>query len=140
MDHKWWATLLTFVFFIFVATTLFNVIKNSVEQIWNIGKDDKAGILFNLKTRGRSMAIIIFAGILFFVSVVTDSLQAFVEVYLNNTSPNFGKWVLWSLNQAAFTVIVAIWFSLLFRFLTNARPSWKIAFQGGLLKFDYNIH
>ncbi len=133
IDHNWWATMLTFLFFIFVATTLFNVIKNSVEQIWSIGSNEKAGILFNLKTRGRSMIIIILAGILFFVSVVTDSLQAFVEVYLSGTSPNFGRWVLWALNQIAFTIIVATWFSILFRFLTNARPSWKIAFQGGLL-------
>mgnify|MGYP006143573249 CR=1 FL=1 len=65
VDHNWWATILTFVFFIFVATTLFNVIKNSVEQIWNIGQDAKMGFLFTLKIRGRSMMIILIAGILF---------------------------------------------------------------------------
>ncbi|MNK09144.1 hypothetical protein D3C87_270940 [compost metagenome] len=133
VDHNWWATVLTFVFFIFVATTLFNVIKNSVEQIWNIGQDAKAGFLFTLKTRGRSMIIILLAGILFFVGLVTDSIQAFVSTYLNSTSPNFGKWLLWGLNQTLFTLIVMAWFTILFRFLTNARPSWKIALQGGLL-------
>ena len=34
VDHNWWATIISFVFFIFVATTLFNVIKNSMEQIF----------------------------------------------------------------------------------------------------------
>lgn len=133
IDHNWWATILTFVFFIFVATTLFNVIKNSVEQIWNIGQDAKMGFLFTLKVRARSMAIILLAGILFFVGLVTDSLQAFVSAYLNNNAPNFGKWLLWALNQTLFTLIVMIWFTILFRFLTNARPSWAVALQGGLL-------
>lgn len=133
VDHNWWATALTFVFFIFVATTLFNVIKNSVEQIWNIGQDAKAGFLFTLKIRARSMIIILLAGILFFVGLVTDSIQAFVSTYLSNTSPNLGKWLLWILNQTLFTLIVMAWFTILFRFLTNARPSWKIALQGGLL-------
>lgn len=133
IDHNWWATILTFVFFIFVATTLFNVIKNSVEQIWNIGQNDKMGFLFTLKIRARSMIIILLAGILFFVGLVTDSIQAFVGTYLNDTAPNFGKWLLWSLNQTLFTLIVMIWFTILFRFLTNARPSWKTALQGGLL-------
>lgn len=133
VDQHGWATTLTFIFFIFVATTLFTIIKNSVEQIWNIGRDEKTGILFTLKTRGRSMLIILLAGILFFVGLVTDSVQAFVSTYLNHTAPNFGKWVLWMLNQIAFTLIVMVWFTVLFRFLTNARPSWKTAFQGGLL-------
>jgi len=133
VDHNWWATILTFVFFIFVATTLFNVIKNSVEQIWNIGQDAKMGFLFTLKIRGRSMMIILLAGILFFIGLVTDSIQAYVTTYLNSTSPNFGKWLLWVLNQTIFTLIVTVWFTILFRFLTNARPSWKIALQGGLL-------
>ena len=79
------------------------------------------------------MIIILLAGILFFVGLVTDSIQAFVSTYLNNSAPNFGKWLLWVLNQIVFTLIVTAWFTILFRFLTNARPSWKIAIQGGLL-------
>ena len=133
VDHNWLATSITFIFFIFVATTLFNVIKNSVEQIWSIGQNEKPGVMFTLKNRGRSMIIIVLAGILFFVGLVSDSVQAFVLTYLSDSSSNFGKVLLWTLNQIAFTLIVTVWFTILFRFLTNARPSWKIAFQGGLL-------
>ncbi|RYG02463.1 MAG: hypothetical protein EOO07_32945 [Chitinophagaceae bacterium] len=68
-----------------------------------------------------------------FVGLVTDSIQAFVSTYFNSSSPNFAKWSLWILNQTLFTLIVMAWFTILFRFLTNARPSWKIALQGGLL-------
>lgn len=133
VDYNWLATILSFIFFIFVATTLFNVIKNSMEQIWSIGVNDKLGILFTLKLRGRSMVIILLAGILFFVGIVTDSIQAFIGMYINNASPTFGKIFLSILNQILFIIIVTTWFTVLFRFLTNGRPSWKTAIRGGLL-------
>lgn len=133
VDYNWWATIISFVFFLFVATTLFNVIKNSMEQIWKIGVNDKLGILFTLKLRGRSMVIILLAGILFLVGIVSDSVQAFIGAYINTAAPTFGKVFLSILNQLLFVAIVTIWFSVLFRFLTNGRPSWRTALKGGLL-------
>lgn len=133
IDHNWLATILSFIFFVFVATTLFAVIKNSMDQIWSIGLNDKLGIFFKLKMRVRSMFIILLAGILFFIGLVTDSIQAFISTYINTASPTFGKIFLSVLNQFLFIAIVTIWFSVLFRFLTNGRPSWKTAIKGGLL-------
>jgi membrane protein len=133
VDHNWWATILSFVFFIFVATTLFSVIKNSMDQIWSIGLNEKVGILFNLKLRGRSMVIILLAGILFFVGLLTDSIQAIIGSYINNASPTFGKVFSSILNQIIFIFIVTVWFTVLFRFLTNGRPVWRTAIRGGLL-------
>lgn len=133
VDYNWLATILSFVFFIFVATTLFGVIKNSMDQIWRIGLNEKMGFMFNMKLRARSMVIILLAGILFFVGLLTDSMQAIIGTYLNNAAPTFGKAFLWILNQVIFVVIVTIWFTVLFRFLTNGRPAWKAAIRGGLL-------
>jgi membrane protein len=133
VDYNWWGTILSFIFFIFVATTLFNVIKNSMEQIWKIGANEKLGILFTLKIRGRSMTIILLAGILFFVGIVTDGIQAIIGGYINSASPTFGKVFLSILNQILFILIVTTWFTVLFRFLTSGRPSWKTAIRGGLL-------
>jgi membrane protein len=133
LDQHWYATSLSFVFFLFVATTLFTVIKNSMDQIWSIGIKENTSFFFSLKLRGRSMVIILLAGLLFFVGLLTDSIQTFIAVYLRSTSPNFGKIVLMALNQALFIGIVTIWFTVLFRFLTNGRPTWKVAARGGLL-------
>lgn len=133
MDHKWYATLLSFVFFLFVATTLFAVIKNSMDQIWSIAINEKTSFLFKLKNRGRSMVIILLAGILFFVGLLTDSMQAFIGTYINTASPTFGRVFLSILNQVLFIAIVTTWFSVLFRFLTSGRPTWKSSVRGGIL-------
>jgi membrane protein len=133
IDHQWYATLISFVFFLFVATTLFTVIKNSMDQIWSIAMDEHTSFLFKLKIRARSMVIILLAGILFFVGLLTDSIQAFIGAYINTASPTFGKVFLSILNQLLFIAIVTTWFSVLFRFLTSGRPTWKSSIRGGLL-------
>lgn len=133
IDHEWYATLLSFIFFLFVATTLFTVIKNSMDQIWSIANKEHAGFMFKMKLRARSMIIILLAGFLFTMGFITDSIQAFIGVYINTAAPTFGKIFLSILNQLLFIAIVMIWFTVLFKFLTNGRPTWKAALKGGLL-------
>lgn len=133
IDQPWYITWFSFVFFLFVATTLFNVIKNSLEQIWNIGNKDKKGILNTLKSRAISVTIIIFAGILFLVGLMADSIQALIGAYLKTNSPSFSLVLTSILNQLIFVIIVTTWFTMLFRYLTNGRPTWKAAISGGLL-------
>lgn len=133
MDQHWYATLISFIFFLFVATTLFAVIKNSMDQIWSIGIKEHSSFLFKLKLRARSFIIIMLAGILFFVGLLADSIQAIIGTYLNSAAPNFGRIFLSILNELLFISIVTTWFSVLFRFLTNGRPTWKAAIRGGLL-------
>ncbi len=133
IDHQWYATLISFVFFLFVATTLFTVIKNSMDQIFSIGKKAHVGFMFTMKLRARSMVIILLAGILFLLGFLTDAIQGFIGAYINTASPTFGKFFISILNQLLFVAIVMIWFTVLFRFLTNGRPTWMSSLHGGLL-------
>ena len=133
IDQNWIATIISFVFFLFVATTLFSVIKSSMDQIWSIGIKPHSSFLFKLKLRARSMIIILLAGLLFTAGMVTDSIQAYIGIYINNASPSFGKVFLAILNQILFIAIVTVWFSVLFKFLTNGRPAWATSWKGGLL-------
>lgn len=133
VDQNWIATMISFVFFLFVATTLFSVIKGSMDQIWTIGIKPHSSFMFKLKLRARSMVIIILAGFLFTVGLLTDGIQAFIGSYLNDSSPNFSRYFNAALNQLVFIAIVSTWFTVMFRFLTNGRPTWKDSMIGGLL-------
>jgi len=133
IDQKWYVTLFSFVFFLFVATTLFNVIKNSLEQIWTIGLQEKKGIVSTLKSRAISFIIIMLAGILFLFGLFADSIQAIIGSFLKTNTPSFELIATSVLNQVIFVIIVTCWFTILFRFLTNGRPTWRAALSGGLL-------
>ena len=79
------------------------------------------------------MVIILLAGMLFIVGFMTDSVQAYIGQFVNNAAPTFGHVILSILNQLIFVAIVTIWFTVLFRFLTNGRPKWIVSFRGGML-------
>jgi membrane protein len=58
LGEIWYSTLLIFLFLIFVSTTLFIIIRNSINQLWNIKVKDNLGFSFHLKQRAKSLGII----------------------------------------------------------------------------------
>lgn len=132
-SENWWQVIVGFIFLLFVATTLFSVIKNSLNQIWQIGVKEKPGVLFFLNLRLRSLAVIIIAGLLFFADILSESLELFAGNIVDLIWPAAGN-VLKSLFHEGIGVIVySLWFIVLFRFLGDGRPTWKAATAGGIL-------
>ena len=131
LSHNWYVTVLGFIFLMFVATTLFAVIKNSLDQIWGIKVRPHPGIVFNLKNRARSLVIIILAGLLFFVGLLVEGVQALLADYLKDIWQSGAVFFIWAINEMVFIIIVTIWFTNLFRFLTAGRPKFSHALIGG---------
>lgn len=131
LSHSWYITVFGFIFLMFVATTLFDVIKNSLGQIWEIRIRPHSGFIFRLKYRIRSLVIIFLAGILFFAGLFLEGLQALLGNYIDELWGTGGLFLNRLLNEIVFVIFVSIWFACLFRFLTVGRPKWKIAFAGG---------
>ena len=132
LNQSWYITVFGFIFLMFVATTLFDVIKNSLGQIWDIRVRPQSGFLFRLRYRIRSLMIISFAGLLFLAVIFIESLQLELGNYLNEVLGENTKFINYLINDIVFVMIVSIWFTILFRFLTVGRPSWSIAFSGAL--------
>ena len=132
LNLEWYVALCVFVFLLFVATTLFNVIRNSLDQIWKIGMKDHPGIVIVLKLRLRGIIIIILAGVLFVVVLFTEGMRALLGNYLESLIPA-GRYLNSAANEIFSVIVVTIWFTVLFRMLTNGRPDWKNALAGGFL-------
>jgi membrane protein len=121
-----------FIFLMFVATTLFKVIKDSINQLWEI-RIDKPTIGIQLRSRFKSLLVIIVAGILFIASLLADGLQSVLGHYLQDISETSGAIAILVLNKLISLSIVTTWFTLVFKFLPDGRPHWRVAFAGGLL-------
>ena len=132
-SNHWYVIIFGFLFLVFVATTLFTIIKNSLNQIWLIGVKEHPGFLFSLSIRLRSFAVIMLIGILFFADLVFDSLGTMARNYVDEIWKGGGIYFKSLLNEIVSVIIVAAWFILLFRFLADGKPSWKASFVGGLL-------
>jgi membrane protein len=93
LSQNLFALSLGFIFLLFVATTLFSVIKNSLDQIWKIRVKAHPGFIFYLKLRGRSLGIILLAGLLFIFLIFIESMQALLGNYFNYLGPKAGNFL-----------------------------------------------
>jgi membrane protein len=133
LAQNWWIIIGGFIFLLFVATTLFKIIKSSINQVWKIKAIQKQGLAKNLGSRARSVAVILGAGLLFIVGLLAEAMQAFIGKYIFEISPLLSFYYNSVLNYVFSISIVTLWFSILFRYLPDGRPKWKIAFAGAFL-------
>jgi membrane protein len=121
-----------FFFLLFVATTLFKVIQSSLNQLWMIEKTGKKFKMV-LVTRIKSTLLIIFTGLLFMASLSAQSAKIIFGNFLDNAFPGIGIYSNNTLSSLVSVTIVCTWFMVLFRYLPDGKPTWKVAFSGGLL-------
>jgi len=132
-SDSWYVIVFGFLFLVFVATTLFGEIKNSLDQLWKISVKEHPGLLFLLRARAKSFAVILLAGILFFADLFLESLVAIAGNYVDVIWHWGSSYFKSAVQQIASVIIAAAWFILLFRFLADGRPTWKAAVIGGSL-------
>lgn len=132
LADNWFITIGGFVFLIFVATTLFVVIKSSLNQIWGIKLLAHPKISFRLRIRLRSLLVILLAGFLFVLGLMVDSIQLFLGNSLRDYLPDLMPYLIVLSNIFISVIIVSGWFIILFRFLPDGHPTWKVALIGGL--------
>jgi membrane protein len=120
-----------FLFLIFVSTTLFKVIKDSLNQLWNIRMKGKVGITFNLMNRVKSFIVILFTGILFLSVLMTEGLLNFLSNSLQDQLPEKHLMLNLLVNQGISLLVVTTWFAMIFKFLPDGHPAWRVALTGG---------
>lgn len=121
LGDNWFFAILMFIFLLFVSTTLFIIIRNSINQLWSISINDGLGFRFNLKQRLKSLGIITTGGILLFIAFTFEGVRLFLENKLQNNIPVLNGFV----NELVFFATTTLWFCIAFRFTGNGRPTWK---------------
>lgn len=133
LESNIWITVISTIFFIFVATTLLSVVRSAIHRIWNIHQHEKRKLKTRLKERVIGVAIILLMGVLFLVSIVMDTAIAVFREYLQDFRPMVHFAIIRILNIIFSIVVVTSWFTILFKILPEAKVSWKVALAGGLV-------
>jgi membrane protein len=128
--RNWYEAGFGFLFLIFVATTLLKVIKDSLNQLWNIRTVKKMGFSFELLNRLKSFLVILIAGVLFLVVLLAEGGLDLVQKTTNGPVIQHGILAKTFIREIILLLMVTVWFSMLFKFLPDARPSWKTVFAG----------
>lgn len=127
-------TWLGFGFLLFISTTLFVVIQNSLNQLWQIRPRRSGGRLGKvLKERSRSLGVLVATGVLSLLAFLTDAVLAFLGDYVRDFDVDFGYYLFQFFNQLTSLLILAAWFAVTFRNLSSARVPWRAVLRGAAL-------
>ena len=129
----WYITAGGFIFLMFVATNLLNIIKKSINQLWRIRKNPSKKIRYNLRERLTAILLILSIGFVFIMSLLLDTSVAFLEGYLKELIPSVDSILIRTVNIIFSILVVTGWFTILFKILPDAVVHWKVALVGGLL-------
>lgn len=127
------ATALIFVFLLFVATTLFMVIKDSINQLWRIRVNKKRHFVSVMLSRVKAMGFILFTGVLFLAVMAVELLQAYFGPRISEVWPQLGSYMYSLLNHVVSLSVVTAWFLVLFRFLPDGRPPIRTNLAGAVM-------
>jgi len=136
IGENWFFTSLMLIFLIFVSTTLFVIIRNSMNQLWSIRINKELGFTFNLKQRLKSLAIISSGGFLLILAFIIEGVRLFLQNQFSGEITFLNDLI----NETIFFIITTAWLCIAFRFIANGKPKWKsviisASFTGLLLTF-----
>lgn len=133
LESNLWVTILSSIFFLFIATTLLGVIRHAIHKIWNIRKKEDRKFGYTIKERFVETTVILLTGILFVIALTMDTGVAVFRDYLHDMIPSVDVTLIRIINIIFSIAVVTAWFTLVFKILPEARVPWKVAFMGGLL-------
>jgi membrane protein len=126
------SSILATLFFIFVATTLMKVVKDSINLVWGFRPKAHYSFLIALFERFLSVLLLFVAGIIFLLSLISDSVLTFLSSFLIQYNPDLNILAIKTINATFSIISISIWFSLLFRILPNAKSTFRPVVIGGI--------
>ena len=120
-------SIIGFVTLIFGASSMFNQIHNSFNSIWGIKAKPKSSIVRYLTKHITSFSILT---LLFLIILVSTTITSFLIKYSDTLHSDYK----FAYVYEHFTSFIAIGlvFTLMFKFLSDAKVYWKAALAGGL--------
>ncbi|GAB3724986.1 YihY/virulence factor BrkB family protein [Spirosoma lituiforme] len=123
-------TAISFVLLFTASTTLFAILKNSLNQLWNVKQKAGRGILNVLTDKLIALAIILGSGLLFSTFLTVEQLMGQLGGALALSSLAYYKGMVGMAHLVASVLIRTVWFALLFKFLPDVKIAWRAVWLG----------
>lgn len=126
------ATILSLLVLLMASTTLFAIIKNSLNQLWNVKPVAKGHWRFFFLDKLVAFGIIIFAGFLFSASLILHRTFAILSDNKLNSKTQF-DWLQSAQQHGLSILVLTIWFGIVFKYLPDIRIRWQAVWVGSLV-------
>jgi membrane protein len=126
------ALVLSLAILILASTTLFAVVHNSLNQLWNVKPKPERRLLYGLRDRVVALVLIVVSGVLFVASLSLDEFMYRLRTYA--IDPATYPIELVSLGNFLLSVLVTtVWFAILFKYLPDVRIRWRAIWVGAFV-------
>jgi len=132
LNSNWLSAVLVFTFLLFVATTVFKIIRGSINQIWGVAPVTGKKVIAGLQERLLSVAVIAITGLLFLIGMLVEAMEVLAGNYFEKLFPSVSALLSQGLAYIISVLITAVWFAIIFRYLNDRHPAWRVAWAGGL--------
>lgn len=127
------STIIGIAVMIFGATGVFYQLQISMNEIWNVKQDPKAGFWKVIKDRSLSFGFIVVIAFLLLISfVITTALTVFSQYLSNVWIPGFVSIAI-VLEFIFSTGVIALLFVLIFKFMPDVKLQWNACWLGGII-------
>jgi len=124
------STVLSVVLLLLASTTLFAVIKSSLNQLWNVKARPNQSIFHTLQDRGSALLVIFGSGLLFTASLAVDDL---ISSLPRVESPMASGWLFDGGHAIASVTLLTVWFALLLGYLPDVLVPWRAVWTGAFV-------
>lgn len=127
-----WATAISVGALIFAATGVFVNLQISLNKLWRIKSTPENSLKAFLKKRLLSFGFVIGVGFLLMVTLVVNAVVLGFVDKIAEMIPTLGSVMLGSVSWLLATLITAMIFAMMFRFLPDATVRWRSILVGSL--------
>ena len=131
--HGLISTATSVVTLLFGATTVLNALQSSLNHIWQSGKLVPTGVWGFVRARFLSLGFILTLGFLLLVSLTVSTALTQLRHHAGSDSTGFWALVFAGVDFLISLSIVALLFTLIFRYMPARRLAWRWASLGGFL-------
>lgn len=121
------------VILLMTSTTLFAVMKNSLNQLWNVKARPERKVFNSLRDRGIALSIIIASGLLFTASVTIGHALFIPEPSSSETVATVEGLGNGLVGLVLSIVILTTWFAMMFTYLPDVQVRWSGVWVGAFV-------
>lgn len=118
---------------IFGATGVFYHLQLSLNNIWGIKQDAKAGIKKIIVDRLLGFGFVMVVGFLLLVSFILSAGISLLNDYLQHFLPKFSIYTGFVFSELLSLGVITVLFALMFKYLPDAKIKWKSIWVGAIL-------
>jgi membrane protein len=126
------STIVGIAMLIFGATGVFVQLQDALNTIWEVKPKPGRGIWNMLRERLLSLAMVFVIGFLLLVSLVVSAGLAAAGKFLEGAMPG-GAEIWHGINFAISFAVIALLFTMMFKYLPDVKIAWRDVWLGGVL-------